>query len=254
MTTETLLKIVTSLVVIAVVFAIERFAERTIRAFVKRRSLEPHLENGFKLLARTILFAIGLLIVLPLFGLSADWLVSMSALTGAAIGFASTQTLGNFLAGVYLMVSRPFLVNDYIKIGDVEGEVREITVNYTKIYNPTFNFVEIPNRSVLDSKIQNFSKDSVIDYTFEIGFPHDIPSRVLLEECIKPALDDVYTSYKDLLPTRPEHSLAKVDRLGRIVTVRFFFSEGRMDEFYNFQPAVIEAIVDKWEAQKQAIT
>ena len=245
------MKVATSLVIVAVVIAIERFTDRTIRKYIVRRSLEPHLENGFKLLARTILFAIGLLVILQLFGLSADWLVSVSALTGAAIGFASTQTLGNFLAGVYLMLARPFLVNDYVKIGDVEGEVREITVNYTKIYNPTFNFVEIPNRSVLDSKIQNFSKDSVIDYTFEMGFPHGIPSRVLLEECITPALDEVYAMYKEILPTRPEHSLAKVDRLGRTVTIRIFFPEGRMDEFYNFQPTIVEAIVDKWETRKR---
>lgn len=244
----------TSLVVVVVVIVIERFTERTIREYMKKRRLEPHLENGFKLLTRTILFVIGLLVILQLFGLSADWLVSMSALTGAAIGFASTQTLGNFLAGVYLMLSRPFLVNDYVKISDVEGEVREITVNYTKIYNTTYNYVEMPNRSVLDSKIQNFSKENVIDYTFEIGFPHGIPSRVLLEECISPALDEVYAKYKDIVPARPEHSLAKVDRLGRTITVRFFFPKGRMDEFYSFQPEIVEAIVDKWEARKRGTT
>lgn len=84
----------------------------------------------------------GAVAILQVFGWGADWLISVSALGGAAIGFASTQTLGNFLAGIYLMVSRPFMVNDYVRIGDVEGEVREITVNYTKIYTPTFNILQ----------------------------------------------------------------------------------------------------------------
>ena len=44
-----------------------------------------------------------------------------------------------------------------MKIGDIEGEVREITINYTKIYSPTYNITEIPNRKVLDSTILNYS-------------------------------------------------------------------------------------------------
>jgi small-conductance mechanosensitive channel len=224
---------VTSLVVVVVVIVIERFTERTIREYMKKRRLEPHLENGFKLLTRTILFVIGLLVILQLFGLSADWLVSMSALTGAAIGFASTQTLGNFLAGVYLMLSRPFLVNDYVKIGDVEGQVREITVNYTKIYNPTYNYVEMPNRSVLDSKIQNFSKENVIDYTFEIGFPHGIPSRVLLEECISPALDEVYAKYKDILSRGEDGRVLQLPTRNRRSDRRQMGSTEKRDDLEN---------------------
>jgi len=41
------------------------------------------------------------------------WFVGVSALTGAAIRFASTQTVGNFLAELYVMMSRPFMVRDY---------------------------------------------------------------------------------------------------------------------------------------------
>jgi small-conductance mechanosensitive channel len=36
------------------------------------------------------------------------------------------------------------MVRDYVKIGDTEGEVREITINYTKIYTPTYNITPNP--------------------------------------------------------------------------------------------------------------
>jgi len=177
-------------------------------------------------------------------------------LTGAAIGFASTQTVGNFLAGLYIMISRPFMVRDYVKIGDVEGEVREITINYTKIYTPTYNITEIPNRKVLDSIILNYSgKKDIIDYSFKMGFPHleNRTNKQLIEDCIKPTIEKYYEKYKDVLPKKPEASMSCMDRLGREVNIRMFFPEGRINEFYDLQPELMRDIVhcwDKFKAQK----
>jgi len=196
--------------------------------------------------------------LLSLFGVSTDWFIGISALTGAAIGFASTQTVGNFLAGLYLMISRPFMVRDYVKIGDVEGEVREITINYTKIYTPTYNITEIPNRKVLDSTILNYSgRKDIIDYSFKMGFPHfeNKTNEELLDCCIKPTLDKFFEKHKDVLPKKPEASMSNMDRLGREVMIRMFFPEGRINDFYDLQPALLRDIVNSWDtfkAQKSA--
>jgi len=110
--------------------------------------LDKHIENIFKVIVRILVFVAAITFILPIFRIDTGVILSLSALSGAAIGFAATQTVGNFLAGLYIMISRPFKVSDYVKIGDVEGQVREITVKYTKIYMPTYNLIEIPNRQV----------------------------------------------------------------------------------------------------------
>ncbi|NIQ07206.1 MAG: mechanosensitive ion channel family protein, partial [Candidatus Korarchaeota archaeon] len=74
-------------------------------------------------------------------------------------------------------------------------EVKEITINYTKIYTPTYNVTEIPNRKVLDSIIHNYSgKENVVDYSFQMGFPHHekITNDELVEKCITPAIENFY--------------------------------------------------------------
>jgi len=200
-----------------------------------------------------VIFFVAAIIILQIFGASAEWLISLSALGGAAIGFASTQTLGNFLAGLYLMISQPFKVNDYVRIGDIEGEVREITVNYTKIYTPTFNIMEIPNRKVLNNVILNFSDEDVIDYTFQVGFPHDVRHNELVNECIIPAIDTFHEKYKDHLPKRPEFGISKMDRLGREFSVRIHFPERNMDVFYNLQPELLSEIVNRWDSKRKKI-
>ncbi|MFQ6075445.1 MAG: mechanosensitive ion channel family protein [Candidatus Bathyarchaeia archaeon] len=247
-TTERILLGVTALVILVVTLVIDRVIRKAIGRYSQKISLDKNIENGFKLISRVLVVAAGAVAILQLFGIeSGQWLISVSALGGAAIGFASTQTVGNFLAGIYLMVSRPFLVNDYVRIGDNEGEVREINVNYTKLYTPTFNVIEIPNRQVLESTIVNYSKGDVIDWTFTIGFSHDVPHQELVSKCIIPALDAFYEKYRDLLPRKPEYGLCGMDRLGRQFSIRIFFPEQKMDTFYNLQPEIMGDIVNRWD-------
>jgi len=252
---ENLLFFVTGAVIVIAIIVADRIVRRAIVRYSRRLRLEQHVENILKLTARIIIFAVGVIALLSFFGLPTEWFVGVSALTGAAIGFASTQTVGNFLAGLYIMISRPFMVMDYVKIGDIEGEVREITINYTKIYTSTYNIVEIPNRKVLDSTILNYSgKRNIIDYSFQMGFPHHdkITNKELIEECIMPVLDKFYNKYKDILPKKPMVSMFKMDRLERGFLIRMFFPEGKINTFYDIQPELMQDIVNSWDAYKSA--
>ena len=253
LTIENLRFIITGLAIIIIMLIADRFVRRAIAKYSKRLKLEPHVDNIFKLIARIFIFTAGMVALLSVFGLPTEWFVGVSALTGAAIGFASTQTVGNFLAGLYIMISRPFTVRDYVKIGDIEGEVREITINYTKIYTPTYNITEIPNRKVLDSTILNYSaKRNIIDYSFNIGFPHleNMTNTELMEKCIMPAIENFYNKYKEVLPKKPEVNMFKFDRLERGFLVRMFFPEGKIDAFYNIQPELMQYIANSWDAYK----
>ncbi len=91
-----------------------------------------------------------MLAVSSLGGVQAEWLLSVSAIGGAALGFASQKTIGNFLAGLFLLVAKPFKVGDYVKLGTVEGIVQEITINYAKILTSGNNIVSVSNLQILE--------------------------------------------------------------------------------------------------------
>ncbi|MCW4014792.1 MAG: mechanosensitive ion channel family protein [Candidatus Bathyarchaeota archaeon] len=242
-----------TIVIVVVAFVLDKVIRRTISKYGKKVSMEPHAINVLKLVARLIIAVGAVIAVLGIFGLGLEWILGFSTLTGTAIGFASTQTLGNFLAGFYIMISRPFMVRDYVKIDDVEGEVKEITVNYTKIYTPTYTMTEIPNKKVLDSVIINYSgKKDIIDYSFKMGFPHleNRTNKQMVEDCIKPTIEKFYEKYKDVLPKKPEASMLTMDRLGREVNIRMFFPEGKIVEFYDLQPELMRDIVHCWDKFK----
>ena len=252
-TIQNLLLIATSIAIVVMTIVADKIIRSLISKYSKRVELEKHAENVFRLIARVIIFASGTVALLQNLGLGVEWFLGVSAFTGAAIGFASTQTVGNFLAGLYLMVSRPFMVKDYVKIGDVEGEVTEITLNYTKIFTPTYNLTEIPNRKVLDSIITNFStKKNVIDYSMKLEFPHSdvITNEEILRECIDHEIENFYEKYKEFLPKKPESSMSCMTRLGRSFMIRIFYPEGNVKYFYDIQPELTKNIVDRWDEYK----
>jgi small-conductance mechanosensitive channel len=132
-----------------VTLVLERIVTAYLRRFAKRQHLERRVSNSLVLTFRMILLIAIVVVVIIVGGISPEAFLAFSALGGAAVGFASTQTLGNFVAGLYLLATRPFKVGDFVRVGTVEGIVQELTINYAKIETIGNNFVSIANLQVL---------------------------------------------------------------------------------------------------------
>jgi len=121
--------------------------------------------NTLRVLGRMIIVPFCIIAYLNNFPAFQGTLLGISAILGTAIGFASTTTMGNFLAGLYIMAARPFMIGDYIILPDskVEGRVKEITVNYTKITLPTGNTILVSNGKFLGQSIINTRTTKMIN-------------------------------------------------------------------------------------------
>ncbi|MHA1214356.1 MAG: mechanosensitive ion channel domain-containing protein [Candidatus Hodarchaeales archaeon] len=124
-------------------------------SFLLRRvkgQLSPGQYNAMRTLGRATIL---LLAILWLFG--DEFFIGAAALLGTAIGFASSTTIGNFISGLFLLVTNPFSVGDYVMLPklDVEGIVEEISINYTIILTPQGIRSIISNKNLLGTTIQN---------------------------------------------------------------------------------------------------
>ncbi len=117
-------------------------------------NISPELHNALRTLGRATILLLGLF-----WTVGEELFIGAAALLGTAIGFASSTTLGNFLSGLYLLVTNPFNVGDYIMLPDlkIEGIVEEISINYTKIITPQGIQVSINNQKMLGTNIHNTS-------------------------------------------------------------------------------------------------
>ena len=228
---------------------IERLVTRWLKRLTEKTEWPPDVENGLILMARLIILVGALIAILHVGGVPTDILVSLSALGGAAIGFASTRTVGNLIAGFYLLIARPFHVGDYVKIDGTEGVVQEITINYAKILTPTNTVVSISTQRILDKEITNYrfkgEESNLYCYGFELSFDHSLPTEKLEE-----LLDKVIGRYAEMLPKKPEYQATKLTRLDRSYIFYIYVEDPK--DIFILQPKIMREIIQAWDKAKAA--
>ena len=235
------------IIIAAVSVAIERLLTRWLKKFIKRTEMPPEVGNGLVLTGRLIILVGAVVALLGVGGVPSDILVSLSALGGAAVGFASTRTIGNFIAGLFLLITRPFRVGDYVRIDGIEGIVQEISLNYAKILTPTNNMVSISTQRILDRDITNYrykgEESNLFCYGFELTFDH-----ALSTEKVENMLDSVIERYAEKLPRKPEYQSSRLTSFARSYMFYIYVEDPR--DIFVLQPQLVREIIQAWEKAK----
>jgi small-conductance mechanosensitive channel len=109
-----------------------------VRQFIGRISEKTDFNTRFVLrlagrMASIAIMVFGVVTGLGTMGIEVSALVAGLGLTGFALGFALKDVLSNFIAGVLILLYRPFSVNDSITVAGYEGAVTEIDLRYTTL-------------------------------------------------------------------------------------------------------------------------
>ena len=237
------------IVLIAVIaITVERVFTRYLSHFAKRTKLKPDTANNLALTFRILVLIAAVIAITRVGGINADLILSISAIGGAAVGFASQKTIGNFIAGIFLIAARPFKVGNYVRIGTVEGIVSEITVNYTKILTLSNNIVSISNLQILDRDIANFlhettDNESLYCYTFEIGFDHSVPTDTITQIFTK-----VFEKYDIAIPQKPSYFLTRSAAFERVYTVYLYVKDPK--DIFTLRPLIAEEVFQRWDEER----
>lgn len=240
-----------AIVAVAAVIA-ERLITRYVSRVAKRLGLELHVTNNIVLFFRIVILIIAVAAIASIGRLPAEWIISFSAIGGAAVGFASQKTIGNFFAGIFLVAAKPFKVGDYVRVGTVEGIVNEVTINYTKIFTISNNTVAISNLQLLDRDITNFASNNGRQtgfhcYTFEIGFDHRVS-----QEKISQIFDEVFERYRHLFPKKPGYMLSRSTGIERVYMVYIYVEHP--EDIFMARPQIAEEVFKRWDRERAKAT
>ena len=170
-------------------------------------------------IVRIFIIAFTLVVIWPwLPGSESGIFKGVSIFVAALLSLGSTTTIGNLISGIIITYMRPFLVGDFVRIGDQEGEVVEENAFVTRLRDIKGNLVTVPNNSILSQQTVNYTaaardgKGSIVhsSFTFTYHVPRETVEAYLLEGAArcklleknpKPfvlytALEDFYTQYE----------------------------------------------------------
>lgn len=246
-------RLASAIIAVVVIYFLYKTCLNLLRRSGDELELEPHVRNALRLLLRVIALVITFMIVFQIFDLPTDLFVGGTALLGAAIGFGSSQTINNIVAGFYVLISQPFKVKDYVFFGDLEGQVEEISINYTNLYTPTFNLLKVPNTQVMNSRILNLTHEGFIKYTFNVSFDHTLSEKIILNQVILPAIEEFQSECGEENRLRcPEAYLEKANRLEMIYMIRLFIPKGEAKKLFILQPELLRLIMNRYNEVKTA--
>ena len=181
------IKIVLALVIYIIGKWIAKRITRVITRLMERAELDVTLVTFLANIVYAFLLAAVILAALDTLGVPVTSLLAVLGAAGLAIGLAMKDSLGNFAAGVMLVMFRPFKKGDFVEAGGVSGTVTEVRIFSTILTTPDNKVVIIPNGQIGSGTITNYSANEQrrVDMVFGVGYDDDlkVARKVLTDLC-----------------------------------------------------------------------
>lgn len=174
------------IILMIVGFMIASFVGRFLGTMVSTK-VDKTLGKFSSKMVRNVIMIIVALGVLSHFNIDVTSFAAILAAAGFAVGMALQGTLGNFAAGIMLLMFRPFKVDDYVKLGDYEGTVEEIELFTTQLNTVDNRRLIIPNGKIYGETMVHFTKNDCrrVDVNVGADYSADLNyTRQILEQAI----------------------------------------------------------------------
>jgi small-conductance mechanosensitive channel len=229
-----------ALIVFLLFYFIGKGVRMLVRRLADRSRRNRNLGIVFGRLVQWLIWFVGLLVatVIAVPNFTPGQLIQLLGITGVAIGFAFRDILQNFLAGILILLTEPFRINDQIIFGDYEGTVEDIQTRATYIKTYDGRRVVIPNAELFtNSVLVNTAFDKRrLQYDVGIGYGDDINRA---KELIFEVLDGLPDVLKD---PKPEVLVADLAESSLNLRVMWWIKPPRRLETLAAQDRVLAAI------------
>lgn len=175
-------------------FIIKRLAMR-LEKVMKKSSVDDNLKPFLCSILNIGLRIVLVMMIIGILGIDTSSFIAVLASLGFAIGLAFQGSLSNFAGGVLLLVTKPFKVGDVIETNDVLGIVAGIKILYTEINTFDNKTIFVPNGSLANSAITNYTKNETrrVDFKFNVGYESNIGK-------VKKVLNKIIANHELIFP------------------------------------------------------
>lgn len=186
----------TFLLIFVATLIVGYIANRLLTSLVKKSTegmtRDPTNYKFVKHVVLACIYLVGIAIAIysmPNFRALASSLLAGAGILAVATGFAAQHALGNVVSGVFIVIFKPFRINDRLALGSHQGIVEDITLRHTVIRNFENRRIIIPNSVISNEIIVNadFGDDMIVKWVdISISYNSDIDTakRIMTEEVL----------------------------------------------------------------------
>ncbi|MBE9212384.1 mechanosensitive ion channel family protein [Plectonema cf. radiosum LEGE 06105] len=238
--------VILAIIVFIIFFLIARTVKQVIKRVTRRRRNARSLGMVLGRLAQGTIILVGLFVALTIIipSFQVGDLVQLLGISGVAVGFAFRDILQNFLAGILILLTEPFQINDQIVFKNFEGTVENIETRATTIRTYDGRRIVIPNAELFTNSVtvNTAFGNRRIEYDFGIGYGDDID---FAKQLILEAINETEGVLQD-----PAADVLVVDLADFTVNIRarWWIQPPRRADALDFRDKVLSAVKNKLTA------
>src|SRR5947199_2944810 len=127
---------------------------------------------------RLLVFGLAVVLALDKFGVPIAPMVAGIGVAGVGIGLALQGVLGNLVAGLTIIFTKPFRVGEYIELIGHHGQVKNIELFTTTLLHPDMSRVIIPNRKIVGEVLHNYGIVRQLDLSVGVAYGANINEAI----------------------------------------------------------------------------
>lgn len=192
-------KLLIAIIVLVVGMKLVKVFVNWLKTSPKLDKLDDSLRSFLGSFSSIMLYFVLIITVAMILGVPATSFITILASCGVAIGLALQGSLSNFAGGLMILLFKPFKVGDFIEASGESGKVVEISVVYTVILTGDNKRITLPNGTLTNSVIRNYSAEELrrVDMKFSTGYDCDIEKT---KQVIRAVIDAHPKALKDPEP------------------------------------------------------
>lgn len=199
---------VNTAILLLIALAVVRLLLKISGRILSRSHLDQRMRKIVSRALKIGLYLVTAIIVITNLGVDISSLVALLSVLSLGVTLAAEDVLANMAGGMVIFASHPFALGDYIEVSGAAGTVDEITLNYTKLITPDGQLVMLPNKTMADSQMTNYTASGRRRITQAVCASYDAPTETVKAACLEavaatehvlanPAPMAVLSGYKD---------------------------------------------------------
>lgn len=235
-----LARYIAALAIVIFFYYASKFVSRPIARM--KIEVKPEVVRNLERAVRLVVVVVGLLIALPIVGIDLGGVLVAAGFAGLVVGLAAQQTLSNLFAGLTLVAEGRIKVGDSVMIGSDGGVVESVGIMSTQLRLWSGEVLTIPNSSVMNAPIRNFSRSVARRVEVSLGISYGSN----LDKAIEIVRSVLWSS--ELVLAEPEPSVL-VDSLGDSSVILRILLWAPSREFWTVRSSVVRDIKKTLEAE-----
>jgi small conductance mechanosensitive channel len=167
-------KLLVAIIIMVAGYLAARWAAGVVGSSLRRFDFEPPVRQLMLSFTRALVLILFAIMALQNLGVELLPLIAGIGVAGAGIALAMQGVLSNLVAGLTIILTRPFRVGEYISIAREEGEVAEIRLASTTLSHADRSRVVIPNRRIVGEILHNYGQIRQLQVKVGVAYDTDL--------------------------------------------------------------------------------